>query len=110
MRESLEYKIHDGAAGLRFELAGSLSGRGAESVNHAWNTALSVIGDRPLIIEITSIDQADNRGCALLQLWHERGARVIANSRYARALADAALRAGPPHAAVAPGEQGEEMS
>ena len=64
MRESLECKIHDGAAVLRFELAGRLSGRGAESVNHAWNTALSVIGDRPLIIDITSVDQADDRGCA----------------------------------------------
>jgi hypothetical protein len=31
-----------------------------------------VIGDRPLIIDITSVDQADDRGCALLQLWHKR--------------------------------------
>ena len=91
MRDSLEYKIHDGATGLRFELAGSLSGRGAESVTHAWNTALSVIGERPLIIDITSVDQIDDRGCALLQLWHKRGARVIANSRDARSLVDAAL-------------------
>jgi hypothetical protein len=103
MRDSLEYNIHDGAAGLRFELTGSLSGRGAESVDHAWNTALSVIGDCPLIIDITSVDQADDRGCALLQLWHKRGARVIANSCHVRALADAALGVNAPHAAIAPG-------
>jgi hypothetical protein len=42
------------------------------------------------MIDIISVDQADDRGCALLQLWHKRGARVIGNSRHARALADAA--------------------
>jgi hypothetical protein len=89
----LEYYIHDGPAALQFELAGSLSGQGAESVHYAWQTALSIIGDRALIFDITSVIDADQRGRDLLLMWQRQGARIIARSSQSRALAAAAVAA-----------------
>ena len=89
--EPLQYYIHDGPTALRFELAGSLSGRGAESVHNALQTALSIIGDRPLIVDITFVVELDDRGRALLLLWRQHGARIIAASRESRALAQPIL-------------------
>jgi hypothetical protein len=51
--QKLQYYIHDEVHALRFELAGSLSGEGAQSVCQAWHLALSIIGNRVLIIDIT---------------------------------------------------------
>jgi len=91
-RELLQYYIHDGFAGMRFELAGSLSGYGAQSVQYAWQTALSVIGDRPLIVDITRVSDADDDGRALLLGWQQYGAKIIAESRDSRALAEAVFK------------------
>ena len=88
-RELLQYSIHDGSAAMRFELAGSLSGNGAQSVRYAWQTALSVIGDRPLVVDITRVSDADEDGHTLLLRWQQYGAKIIAESRESRALAAA---------------------
>ena len=89
--EPLEYLIHDGSGAMRFQLAGSLSGDGAQSVRYAWQTALSVIGDRPLVVDITRVIDADDDGRALLRRWQESGARIIAASPKSRALSDAVV-------------------
>jgi hypothetical protein len=86
-RESLEYYIHDESQALRFELAGSLSGEGAQSVYQAWRTALSSVGARPVIVDITFVEQADERGRTVLETWHRSGARIVAASPESRALA-----------------------
>jgi hypothetical protein len=91
MKVPLEYYIHDGPTALRFDLRGSLSGSGAESVHNAWQAALSVIGERSLIVDITFVADVDDRGRALLELWHRSGTRIIAASRESRALAKAVL-------------------
>jgi hypothetical protein len=85
--QKLQYYIHDEVHALRFELAGSLSGEGAQSVCQAWQTALSIIGNRTLIIDITFVSEADERGRDLLGLWHQNGARLIAASPESQALA-----------------------
>jgi len=87
--EPLQYWLHDGSGPMRFKLAGSLSGNGAQSVRYAWQTALSVIGDRPLVIDITRVSDADDDGRALLLDWHQYGAKIIAESPKSRALAAA---------------------
>jgi hypothetical protein len=89
--ERLQYYMHDEPDAFRFELSGSLSGDGAESVYHAWRTALSIIGQRPLTIDMTYIADADDRGGALLVLWHQQGARIVAASDESRALAETIL-------------------
>jgi len=97
--QTLEYYLHDEWDAFRFELAGSLSGDGAQSVYQAWRTALSIVGDRPVIFDITFVVEADERGRAILLLWHQNGARIIAASPESRALAgpilDKALPAPP---------------
>jgi ABC-type transporter Mla MlaB component len=86
--QGLQYYIHDESDGLRFELAGSLSKGGAQSVYQAWQTALSILGDRTTIIDISFVSDADAYGSALLALWHRNGARIIAASPQSRALAE----------------------
>jgi hypothetical protein len=86
-REVLQYSIHDGSAAMRFELAGSLSAYGVQSVRYAWQTALSVIGDRPLVIDITRVSEAEDDGRGLLLRWLHCGATIIAESRESRSLA-----------------------
>jgi hypothetical protein len=90
-RQRLHYYIHDNSDGLRFELAGSLSGAGAESVYQAWHTSLSILGNRPLVIDITLVADADEHGCAVLDAWHRSGARIVATSPESQALAEAVL-------------------
>lgn len=75
--EALEYYIHDGSDALRFQLSGSLIGRGAESVHNAWQTALSIVGDRAVIADIRRVVEVDDRGRELLGLWNRHGVRII---------------------------------
>lgn len=89
--QQLQYHIHDQSDVLRFKLAGSLSGAGVESVYQAWQTSLSIIGDRCLVIDITLIVEADEHGRAALVAWHRSGARIIAASPESRVLAEAVL-------------------
>ena len=74
---------------MRFELAGGISGNGVQSVRYAWQTALSVMLDRPLAIDVTRVSDADNDVRALLLRWQQYGARIIAASPESRALAKA---------------------
>ena len=101
--QTLEYYLHDEWDAFRFELAGSLSGAGAQSVNQAWRTALSIVGDRPVIFDITFVVNADEHGSAMLRLWHENGARIIAASPESRALAEPILDKALPAPSARPG-------
>jgi hypothetical protein len=87
--QQLNYYIHDESDALRFKLAGSLSGDGVESIYQAWQTSLSITGNRRLIIDITLIVDADEHGRALLVAWHRSGARIIAASPDSGAVAKA---------------------
>jgi hypothetical protein len=89
--ESLEYYIHDESQALRLELAGSLSGEGAQSVYQAWRTALSIVGARPVIADITFVEEADEQGRTVLQTWHRNGVRIVAGSPKSQALAGTIL-------------------
>jgi hypothetical protein len=89
--ERLQYYIHDDMDAFRLELSGSLSGEGARSVYHAWQTALSIVGERPVIADITFVTDADEGGRGLLQLWHRHGVRITAASAQSCALAESIL-------------------
>jgi len=88
--QALEYYMHDEPDAFRFELSGSLSGDGARSVFQAWRTALSILGRRPMIVDISFVDEADQRGSALLRFWHRQGTRIVATSAASYTLAAAA--------------------
>jgi hypothetical protein len=89
--QALQYYIHDEPDAFRLELSGMLSGDGAHSVYHAWQTALSIIGKRPLIVDLTYIVDADEPGRTLIRLWRRSGARIVAASAKSRALAGSIL-------------------
>ena len=91
MSQALRYYLHDEPDEFRLELSGSLSGEGARSVYQAWRTAISIIGQHPVIVDITYVVDADERGRALLGLWRRRQARIVAGSPQSRALAEAIL-------------------
>ena len=98
--ERLQYYIHDDRDAFRLELSGSLSGEGALSVYHAWRTALSIVGERPVIADITFVTDADEGGRGLLQLWHRHGVRIKAATAESSALAESIL--GEPFSVAAP--------
>jgi hypothetical protein len=98
--ERLQYYIHDDKDALRLELSGSLGGTGARSVYHAWRTALSIVGERPVIADITFVTDADEGGRDLLHLWHRHGVRIKAATAESYALAKSIL--GEPFSVAAP--------
>jgi hypothetical protein len=103
MTSTLQYYIHDESGMFRLELSGHLSGDGAQSVYQAWRTALSIVGRRPVVVDITYVDDADERGRSLLRLWRQHGARIVAESTDARKLAETVLGETLPTPAPKPG-------
>jgi hypothetical protein len=99
----LHFYLHDDWDAFRLEVAGSLSGEGVQRVYQAWRTALSIIRTRTVIVDITFITEADNRGRALLRLWYQHGAKIIAKSPDSRAIAGPFVREALP---AAPPKQG----
>jgi hypothetical protein len=78
--------IHDGAACLRFEIEGNLSGQAAVRLEQSWCTASSVIGSRQLVITVGDLSNVDAFGRRLLLKWQEYGAHFVAKSPLAAAL------------------------
>lgn len=107
--QPLRYYMHDGPAAFRFELAGILSDAAAGELEQAWQTAASVIGDRQLIVDISFLRGAGERGSALLLGWYRAGARLIANSSPSQVLA-AEILGGPPPASSRNASAHSEMT
>ena len=88
MNQPFDFYMHDGPTAFRFELAGDLNHEGASRLDQVWRTASSVIGDRRLIIDMTFVTSVDEQGRALLARLYRDGARVVANSKSSRELAE----------------------
>ncbi len=91
MRTDLQYYMHDEPDAFRLELSGALAGDAAQDVYHAWKTALSIVGARPFIIDLTYVSAVDDYGRALLRLWRGSGVRIVARSAESRALVESIL-------------------
>jgi hypothetical protein len=76
----LDYYIRDGSDAFRLKLIGDLCEPGVASLDQAWRTASSVFRGRLLIIDLVSLDAADESGRDLRVVWHRIGARIIARS------------------------------
>src|ERR1700676_3176695 len=88
---ALQYYMHDGPTAFRFELAGNLNDDGARRLDRDWRTVSPEIGDRRLIVDMTFVTGVDEQGRGLINRWHREGARLIANSKASRALAESIL-------------------
>jgi|ERR1700733_3554052 len=86
--QALQYYMHDGPSAFRIELAGNLNHEAARRLEQDWRTASSAIGDRRLIVDMTFVTAVDELSRELLGRWHREGARLIANSKVSRALAE----------------------
>ncbi|MBZ5632238.1 MAG: hypothetical protein LAO55_03845 [Acidobacteriia bacterium] len=82
----LSVYIHDEAASFRFQIEGRLAGNAARQLEQSWRTALSVIGNRSLVITVGYLSGIDPSGRALLCRWREAGAQFVAKSPLAKTL------------------------
>ena len=87
----LDYYIHDELEALRLEIRGSLSGHAVTSLDQAWRTGSSILNGRLLLIDLVSVEEADENGRDLLLAWHRMGARIMARSTESRLLAEGIL-------------------
>src|SRR5262245_47264194 len=101
--ELLQYYMHDEPDAFRLELSGTLADRAAQDVYHAWRTALSIIGKRSVVVDLTYVSAADPYGRALLRLWRGAGARIVARSTESRALVESILGERLPDSPAKPG-------
>jgi hypothetical protein len=76
----LNFYIHDLVTSFRIELEGNLSGKAVFELEQLWQTACSVIGERPLVITLGNVGDVDPGGKALLQRLHQAGARFVAKA------------------------------
>jgi hypothetical protein len=90
-KQLLDYYMHDGMTGFRFELKGTVDAEGARQLERAWRTAAAVIGDRRLIVDITFVTGVEEEGSALLLRWHRGGAQIVAHSAASRLLAESII-------------------
>jgi len=80
----LTYYMHDEAAAFRFQLAGDLSKDTTTDLDQARETASSVLGGRPLIVDFTGIGSIDTAGRQLIEKWHGLGAQFVVTTRQAK--------------------------
>ena len=85
--QQLRFFVHRDPDALRVEVAGSLSG--AEMDNIYQTLQRETRGDTlmPVIVDITFITNADQSGRGLIAAFHRFGARIIADSPAADAIA-----------------------
>jgi len=76
----LRFSMHNDTEAVRIELAGSLTGADVETVYQAWQSAVSTEPFKPVILDITSVTEADKYGRALLVIINRFGGETVANS------------------------------
>ena len=76
----LRFSMHNDTEAVRIEIAGSLTGADVETVYQAWQSAFSTEPFKPVILDITSVTEADNYGRALLVMIYRFGGEIVANS------------------------------
>ena len=83
----LRLVMHNDVDAARIEFAGSLSGADVESAYQAWQSEAWSEELKPVIVDITSVTEADQHGRALLVLMYRFGSQIVAGSRESSALA-----------------------
>jgi len=76
----LRYYMYDGSSAFRFKLSGPLRGQDALELEQCWRTALSAMGGRDFVVDLSELTTVDDAGRELLDLWRRHGARFVARS------------------------------
>lgn len=74
----MQIYLHDRSAAFQFVLKGKLIGEWVSNLEHAWDTARSVLAGKELVVDLSGMTGADSRGMALLSRMRESGARLTA--------------------------------
>ena len=74
--------IHDEAARLRLRVTGDLDDKAATELASCWKTASSVVRERTIVIDLTSLTAVQERGHELLEALHHEGAEFLAQSGF----------------------------
>ena len=75
----MDYYQHDGATTFRFQLAGELAGPWVTDLEHAWQTATSIMRNKQLVLDVSDLTGADAPGVRLLQRMLGSGARLVSD-------------------------------
>jgi hypothetical protein len=75
---AMEMYQHDSATMFQFVLRGGLIGDQVQDLEHAWNTAQSILAGKELVVDISGITSANRPGLELLSRMRESGARLTA--------------------------------
>jgi ABC-type transporter Mla MlaB component len=73
----MDYYQHDGATTFRFQLAGELAGPWVTDLEHAWQTASSIMRGKQLVLDVSDLTGADSLGLQLLRRMLGAGARLV---------------------------------
>jgi ABC-type transporter Mla MlaB component len=73
----MDYYQHDGATTFRFQLAGDLTGPWVTDLEHAWQTASSIMRGKQLVLDVSDLTGADSLGLQLLRRMLGAGARLV---------------------------------
>jgi hypothetical protein len=74
----MQIYLHDRPAVFQFVLKGRLAGDWVLNLEHAWDTARSVLGAKELVVDLSEVSDADEPGVALLSRMRQSGARLTA--------------------------------
>ena len=83
----LRFSIHNDSEAVTIELGGSLTGADVETVYQAWQREAWTETFKPVILDITSVTEADKYGRALLVMIYRFGGEIVANSPESSAIA-----------------------
>lgn len=74
----LRITIHDAASEFRLRLEGNLAGPWVRELELCWQTGQSIVGNRPVVIDLRDVDFVSDEGERLLRAMHRRGVTFLA--------------------------------
>lgn len=78
LETEMQIYLHDRSAVFQFVLKGKLIGEWVPHLEHAWDTARSILAGKELVVDLSGMTGADSMGVALLSRMRESGARLTA--------------------------------
>jgi ABC-type transporter Mla MlaB component len=74
----MEMYLNDSVKTFEFVLQGKLTRDAAQSLQHAWTTAASILNGRKVLVDVSALTAADPEGIELLYRMTGSGARLTA--------------------------------
>lgn len=89
MVNGFHYYMHDGPSAFCIELAGELCGRPVQELDEVPRVALSHVDGRSLIVDLSSVTEAEDDARAALRNLYDQGAQLVATRSPASGIVEA---------------------